>query len=189
MASKPFALIGAILVSVVFQTMASAQVVRQGDPSVQTDPNAFKSPMVIEASFVAADRSIWGDKSWHEGPDYKALGKYTVDGISLRGNIDPKTKETGAGIAMQAREVGNGILEVTVGLWLFNPKNNHDKRVTVLLDVLDGSQVVAHATSNSLEIEDKGRPRFEKFSFTMPVNVLKAEPAMKMRLTVTTKDD
>src|SRR3954465_2422241 len=110
------------------QGAAAAQVARQGTP----EPNAFVSPMVLEASFVAADRSIWGDKSWHEGPDYKALGKYTCDGVALRGDPDRQGKAATTGVAMRAREISDGKLEVTIGLWLFNPAHNHDKVVTLL---------------------------------------------------------
>ena len=189
MASKPVTLIIAVVAGVLSLMPASAQVVRQGNAGENRDPNAFTSPMVIEAGFVAADRTIWGDKAWHEGPDYKGLGKYTCDGIALRGDIDPKTKENTTGIAMKARSIGQGRLEVTVGLWLFNPKNNHDKSVTLLLEVLDGSKVVAQTTFNSISVEDKGRATARSFPFVVPMDVLKDPPAMKMRLTMTTKDD
>ena len=168
---------------------AAAQVARQGSANTNRDPNAFTSPMILEASFVAADRSIWGSTSWHEGPDYKALGKYTCDGIALRGDPDKKTNEAATGLAMRARELPGGKLELTVGLWLLNPSHNHDKLVTVFLEVLDGAEVVASTTFGPIEIEDKGRARPVSFPFVIPTAVLKAEPAMKMRLTVTTKDD
>jgi hypothetical protein len=167
---------------------AVAQVARQGTPVTPTDPNAFTSPMVLEASFAAADRSIWGDKSWHEGPDYKALGKYTCDGVALRGDTDKKTKEVGTGLAMRAREISGGKLEVTIGLWLFNPAHNHDKLVIILVDVLDGADVVARTTLGPIEVEDKGHTQARSFPFVMPAAVIKND-AMRMRLTMTTKDD
>jgi len=145
--------------------------------------------MVLEASFVAADRSIWGDKSWHEGPDYKALGQYTCDGIALRGDPDRKTNEAATGLAMRAKELPGGKLEITIGLWLLNPSHNHDKLVTVFLEVLDGAEVVARTTLGPIEVEDKGRTRPVSFPFVIPTAVLKTDRAMKMRLTVTTKDD
>lgn len=163
---------------------AAAQVVRQGTPEV----NAFNSPMVIEASFVAADRSIWGDKSWHEGPDYKALGKYTCDGVALRGDPDKTTKEVATGLAMRARELPGDKLEVTIGLWLLNPSRNHDKLVTILVEVLDGAEVVARTTLGPMEVEDKGHAQARSFPFVIPTAVIKTEP-MKMRMTMTTKDD
>lgn len=167
---------------------AAAQVARQGIPVISPDPNAFKSPMVLEASFVAADRSIWGDKSWHEGPDYKALGRYTCDGVALRGDVDPKTREVATGLAMRARELSGDKLEVTIGLWLFNPSHNHDKLVTILVDVLDGAEVVARTTLGPMEVEDKGHTQARSFPFVIPTAVIKSE-GMRMRLTVTTKDD
>ena len=167
---------------------AAAQVARQGTADTSPDPNAFKSPMVVEASFVAADRSIWGDKSWHEGPDYKALGKYTCDGVALRGDPDRKTKEVATGLAMRARELPGDKLEVTIGLWLLNPSHNHDKLVTILVEVLDGAEVVARTTLGPIEVEDKGHAQARTFPFVIPTAVIKTD-AMKMRLTMTTKDD
>ena len=75
-------------------------------------------------------------------------------------------------------------------MWLFNPKNNHDKSVTLLLEVLDGSKVVAQTTFNSIDVEDKGRATSRSFPFVVPMDVLKEDAsAMKMRLTMTTKDN
>jgi len=165
---------------------AAAQVARQGIPV--TSPNAFTSPMVLEASFVAADRSIWGDKSWHEGPDYKALGKYTCDGIALRGATDKQTNEAATGLAMRAREISGDKLEVTIGLWLLNPSRNHDKLVTILVEVLDDAEVVARTTLGPMEVEDKGHTQARSFPFVMPTAVIK-NAAMRMRLTMTTRDD
>lgn len=165
------------------QGAAAAQVARQGTP----DPNAFVSPMVLEASFVAADCSIWGDKSWHEGPDYKALGQFTCDGVALRGDPDRQTKAATTGLAMRAREIPDGKLEVTIGLWLLNPARNHDKLVTILVEVLDGADVVAHTTRDKIEVEDKGHARAASFPFVMPTAAIKTE-GMKIRLTMSTKD-
>ena len=144
--------------------------------------------MVLEASFVAADRSIWGDKSWHEGPDYKALGKYTCDGVALRGDPDKKTNEVTTGLAMRARELPGDKLEVTIGFWLLNPSRNHDKLVTMIVEVLDGAEVVARTTLGPMEVEDKGHTQARSFPFVMPTAVIKNE-AMRIRLTMTTKDD
>jgi hypothetical protein len=185
--SKRVVAIVTTLASLALQVSVGAQAVRQGN--AEPDANAFRSPMVIQASFVAADRSIWGDKSWHEGPDYKELGKYTCDGLALRGDRDPKTRENRTGIAMRARELTDGRLEVTVGLWIFNPSHNHDKAVTIFLEVLDGSQTVAQTTLGPMDVEDKGHASFAKYSFVVPTNVLKPAADMKMRLTMTTKDD
>ena len=178
-------LVSTCLTVLTLQSTAVAQVARQG---TNPDPNAFTSPMVLEASFVAADRSIWGNKSWHEGPDYKALGKYTCDGVALRGDPDPKTKEAATGLALRARELPGGKLEVTIGFWLLNPSHNHDKRITVFLEVLDGAEVVAHTTLGPIEVEDKGHTKPVSFPFVIPTAVLTTEQAMKMRLTVTAKD-
>jgi hypothetical protein len=175
--------VSSLLAVLTIQGAAAAQVARQGAP----DSNAFVSPMVLEVSFVAADRSIWGDKAWHEGPDYQGIGKFTCDGVALRGDPDRQTKAARTGLAMKAREISDGKLEVTLGLWLLNPARNHDKLVTILVEVLDGAEVVAHTTLDKIEIEDKGHARAGSFPFVMPTAAIKSE-GMKMRLTMTTRD-
>ena len=88
---------------------------------------------------------------------------------------------------MRAMELREGKLQVTILLRLFNPSHNHDKLVTVLLEVLDGAEVVARTTLGPIEVEE-GDTKSKSFPFVIPTAVLKIEEAMKMRLTVTTKD-
>ncbi len=56
-----------------FGPAPSAQVVTQGEPGSSQDPNAFRSPMVVETVFAAANRSLWkqpGD--WFDVPEVQA---------------------------------------------------------------------------------------------------------------------
>ena len=100
-----------------------------------------------------------------------------------------KTNETATGLALRAKGLPDGSsLEVTIGLWLLNPRHNHDKLVTVIVEVLDGAEVVAHTTLGPMEVEDKGHTQARSFNFVMPTAVIKTD-AMRMRLTMTTKDD
>jgi hypothetical protein len=46
---------------------------------------------------------------------------------------------------------------------------------------------VASTTLGPMEVEDKGHTQARSFPFVIPTAVIKAE--MKMRLTMTTKDD
>ena len=89
---------------------------------------------------------------------------------------------------MRARELPGDKLEVTIGLWLLNPSHNHDKLVTILVEVLDDAEVVARTTLGPMKVEDKGHTQARSFPFVMPTAVIKTE-AMRMRLTMTTKDD
>ena len=90
---------------------------------------------------------------------------------------------------MRAREISGDKLEVTIGLWLLNPSRNHDKLVTILVEVLDDAEVVARTTLGP----DGGRRQRAhaepgRFPFVMPTAVIK-NAAMRMRLTMTTRDD
>jgi len=89
---------------------------------------------------------------------------------------------------MRARELSGDRLEVTIGLWLLNPSRNHDKLVTILVEVLDDAEVVARTTLGPMEVEDKGHTQARSFPFVMPTAVIK-NAAMRMRLTMTTRDD
>jgi hypothetical protein len=169
--------------------VSSGQVARQGRVDADGDVNAFHSPMVLEASFVAASRSIWGKKGWFEGPDYIGLSKYSCDGVFLRGDVDGKTHEPTTGIAMHARELKGGQLEVTVGLSFLNPSHNHDKLVTVFLEIIDASHKVVETTFGPISVEDKGHAQHFSFPIVMPVSAVKDDGSMKMRLTVSTRDD
>ena len=167
---------------------AVAQVARQGTAVTPPDPNAFTSPMVLEASFVAADRSIWGDTSWHEGPDYKALGKYTCDGVALRATRTKRPEKSQPDSRCAPGNFPEASWKSPSGCGCSTLLDNHDKLVTILVDVLDGAEVVACTTLGPIEVEDKGHTQARTFPFVIPTSVIKTE-AMKIRLTMTTKDD
>lgn len=166
-----------------------AQTATQGNLNTNPIPTAFHSPMVLETMFVAADRAMWGKKDWHTIPEYNALGKYTCDGLTLRGGIiNKKTGAWPSGLLMKAKELAGGNLEISIMVWVFNPEHNHDKAVTLFFEILDGDRVVGTTTLGPLGVEDKGRPKGGSKKLVLPIEALKNDPRMKLRITMTTTD-
>ncbi len=164
-----------------------AQTARQGDANANSTPTAFHSPMVLETVFVLADRAMWGGTALVQ--EYNALGKYTCDGLALRGNtVNTVTGAWQSGLWMKARELANGKLEVSITVLVFNPKHNHDKKVTIFFEILDGDRVVATTTLGPFEVEDKGHAQDGSTRFALPTDTLKNDPPMKLRITMTAKD-
>jgi hypothetical protein len=162
-----------------------AQTAKQGE--LNSTPTTFHSPMVLETVFVLADRAMWRGTNLVQ--EYNALGKYTCDGLALRGNI--LNKETGAwqsGLWMMATELAGGKLEISIKVLVFNPKHNHDKAVTMLFEILDGDRVVATKTLGPFEVEDKGHAQNASTKLVLPTDTLKNDPPMKLRITMTAKD-
>jgi hypothetical protein len=71
---------------------------------------------------------------------------------------------------MHARELKDDRLEVEVRFRLWNPKSNHDKLVTIFLEVLgDDGMVIATTTAGPWSVEDKGHSYEESApKITMP---------------------
>src|SRR5262245_38955646 len=77
-------------------TSAWAQSAVQGDEEeIQTD---FHSPMVVNTVLAAADKNYWHTKDWFSVQEYKDLGKFTCDGVSLRSDYKPKKNTWNSGL-------------------------------------------------------------------------------------------
>jgi len=164
-----------------------AQTARQGDRNANYTPTAFRSPMVLETPFVLADPAMWGGTDLVQ--EYNDLGKYTCDGLALRGRIlDKKTGEWQSGLWMKAKERGGGKLEISIRVLVRNPKHNHDKHVTIFFEIIDRDQVVAATTLGPVEVEDKGWSQDFSTKLLLPIDTLKSDPTMKLRITMTAKD-
>ena len=165
------------------------QVARQGDPEAKPIPTAFHSPMILEVPFIAADRSTWG-KGWQAPPAYVELGKYTVDNVSIRGPRRGSGWESGLWVRSTLRS-GNR-LELEIGALATNPKNNHDKSVTLHFEFLNGTQSIGTAQLGPIGAGDNGlsspsRPMTIKITNISPEQ-LKTDPPTTLRLTVTARD-
>ncbi|MBI3450252.1 MAG: hypothetical protein HY049_15225 [Acidobacteria bacterium] len=152
----------------------------------------FRSPMVIDTIFVAADRSRWLSKGssfdWFSADEYRVLGKYRCDGLSIRANDYANAGAWDSGLYFRPRELPDGMVEVEVWVSVLNPRKNHDKSVTVTLEVRNGDEVVTTATIGPWKVEDKGREKVRKGSLTVPSSQLKTDPMTSLRITLTARD-
>jgi hypothetical protein len=192
---------------VILSASALGQTAKQGDASA--DPTVFHSPMVLEAAFAPADRSLWVSdewtaakeaindiKPWRSGyfttVEYHGLSKFSCDGVSLRGDSDdgffwnrPPTPQWRSGLTMKQRDLGEGNIEIKVVVLLTNPKHNHDKMVMLRLDVVNGDDVVSSATLRSNVEEGDSAHRA---TTNLVIASTSIQPTTRLRLTMTTQD-
>ena len=149
-----------------------------------------RSPMTLEAAFAAADRSLWGDgRTWFTTPEYHDLGEYSCDGVWLRANYRKHLDAWDSGLQMTARDVAHGKVEVRVKVSITDPSHNHDKIVTVMLQIRNGEQVVQNAVIGPISVEDNNNDVGKAVTLTLPADALKTDPMTRLRLTVTTQDN
>jgi len=155
-------------------------------------PTEFHSPMIIDTIFIVADRSRWqvrGKSSeWFTSDEYHDLGKYRCDGLSLRQDYDAEKGTWESGLSVKPQELESGDVETRVRLSVFNPKHNHDKLVTVTLEVRNGEKVVGMATIGPWKVEDKGRENTNKGTIIIPASELSTNPTTALRITVSAQD-
>jgi hypothetical protein len=155
-----------------FSYLVVAQTVgRTGASALPALPNAYHSPMVIETAFPA-NPSLWMDTDSLAGfksgrsihgklgkrfsiPEWYALGKFTCDGLSLRGDAKSDGSWGDAGLTMMVKPLSGAFL-VTLGATIHNSMPDHDKTATVHFEVLNGHGVIAK-DSCRIETRDTGR--------------------------------
>ena len=180
-----------VLLMAVSIPYAAAQAARQGDAS--NEKTTFTSPMVLETVFAAADRSLWDPAkghvagAWFSTEDYRGLGRFSCDGVYLRSDFKRKQGTWKPGLEMSVKEGEGGQVQVKVRATADNPKDNRDRKVDILFEVMNGEKVIASA-SDSKGIEE-GDEKGITVNFTLPAADLIAEPMTKLRLTVKTLRD
>lgn len=196
----------AILASLVLGTLVNAQIATQGDARTRADPTEFHSPMVLSTVFAAADPSLWvsdawtpeDHKSWRKGafttPEYHDLGKFTCDGLSLRGDYNNRKNTWESGLSMEVHKLAGQRVEVRIRATVTNPghgHNVHDKVATLVLDVLNGEESVASTTmaikvsaSWVGKVEDNDR----EARLVLAADNLKTNPVTRLRITMSTRD-
>ena len=180
-----------VLLMAVSIPYAAAQAARQGDAS--NEKTSFTSPMVLETVFAAADRSLWDPAkghvagAWFSTEDYRGLGRFSCDGVYLRSDFKRKQGTWKPGLEMSVKEGEGGQVQVKVRATADNPKDNRDRKVDILFEVMNGEKVIASA-SDSRGIEE-GDATGITVNFTLPAADLIAEPMTKLRLTVKTLRD
>jgi len=165
-------------------------------------PNAFRSLMVLETPFPA-NPSLWMDTDSLAGfksgrsiqgklgtrfstPDWYALGKFTCDGVSLRGDARPDGSWNNAGLTMMVKPLTGAFL-VTLDATIHNLTPSSDKTATVSFEVLSGEDVIAK-DSCRIATRDNGRGGH---SGNVKLVLWRDElaSATKLRTTMTTVDD
>ncbi len=90
---------------------------------------------------------------------------------------------------MRVRLQPDNRAEVTIRVKLLNPRHNHDKSVTILMEVLNGTEVAASRKLGPLDVEDKGHAFTSETRITVPLDALKTDPMTKLRITMTATND
>ena len=165
----------------------AAQTVKQGETPAASDKTIFTSPMILETVFAAADRSLWDPTkghpmgAWFSAPEYEGLVEYSCDGVHLR-HFDHKQKTWQSGLAMSVMPGEGGMLNVAVRAMIDNPKKNHDRKIEVLFEVMNGDKVVASTTVKRGVEEGDEKPLLTHFTLA-PADLIQ-EPMTRLRLTI-----
>lgn len=170
----------------------AAQTVKQGagSPAEQT---SFNSPMVLETEFAAANRSLWEPSQGHEPgawfstEEYHALGRFSCDGVYLRKDFNGKHGTWKSGLEMAVLPAEGGNLTVKVRAAADNPDDNHDRKVDILIEVVNGDKVIA--TASPSKVIEEGNSKYFTTNFSLPAALLRSAPATKLRMTVKTAWD
>jgi hypothetical protein len=166
---------------------AAAQTATQGGDT-SNEKADFKSPMVLETVFAAADRSLWdptkGHKlgEWFSTDEYHGLGKFNCDGVYLRSNYNEKKGTWNPGLEMAVTTGAQGQVQVKVRAIADNPKGNKDRKVSILFEAMNGDKVLSSALGTHGVEEGDEKPVTVNFSFA-PTDLV-ADPMTKLRLTV-----
>lgn len=183
MKSRTFGCFGLLLAVVSTLSSTVALDVKQGASGTM-----FNSPMIINTAFAATDRALWGNGDWFAVDDYKNLGRFTCEGVSIRREYNQRRQTWDPGLELAVHVKSPGVVQVKARVSVYNPEHNHDKAVTVLLEIMDGDQVFRTATVGPIKIEDDGE-KDERATLLVPTELLEKQPSPTLRLTVVAKND
>ncbi|MEX1245038.1 MAG: hypothetical protein WEB59_06260 [Thermoanaerobaculia bacterium] len=130
----------------------------------------FTSPMVIETPFfmAAVPRDVKETLAWGRGMD--PLNRYHCDNVEI------------SDLAMKLKEKRSGIADLSIMVVLHN-RPGHDRLVTLLLEAVNGEEVVATASLNRIKVEETDtKQRFT--SMTVARDKL-VRGTTKLRITIT----
>lgn len=185
---RPSKCLGVLLAVIGTLSSVDALDVKQGMFG-GAESSVFNSPMIITTALAATDRSLWGDGDWFAVDDYKNLGRFTCEGVSIRRDYDRRQQTWDSGLELAARVKSPGVVQLKARVSIYNPKHNQDKAVTVLFEIMDGDQVLKTATVGPIKVEDDGGEDDERVALLFPIGLLDKQPAPTLRLTVVAKND
>jgi hypothetical protein len=149
--------------------------------------------MILETVFAAADDSLWEMSSgrlpgaFFSVEEYRALGRYSCEGVFLRHKYDKATERWEPGLDMSVTKTPDGKLSVRVRAHIDNPKKNHDRKTETLFEVLNGDQLVASSTVKRSIEEGDEKPVMALF--TLSPSDLVEDSMTKLRITLKVEMD
>lgn len=141
-------------------------------------------PLVVDTEFAALDRALWGKGEWFSVPAYHALGEQAYDKVMIRRHQNDKAGTWDSGLEMSVAMKEEGTVLVKTRLTVLNPKGSHDKTVMVLVEVMQGTVTVRKANLK-MDVESR-EEKSSQATFTLPTDLLTSQPALSLRLTLTT---
>ncbi len=178
---------GLLLTAVGFLSPSAALDVKQGSFGA-AESSEFTSPMILTTAFAATDRALWGNGHWFAVDEYKKLGRFSCDGVSIRRDYNHRKQTWDPGLELAVRVKSRDLVQVKARVSIYNPKHNHDKAVTVLLEIMDGDQVLQAATVGPIKAADDGDEEDETASLMMPAELLSKQPSPTLRVTVVARN-
>jgi hypothetical protein len=135
----------------------------------------FHSPMVLSLPFPLTDRTQWSSSKWSDESATEQLADYRCDGISIQD------------LQMRAVPLRNGMLQIQVK-GNFDSYKDHDKRVDMEFELLNGDVVAATGHGDRLKAPDGERKAFH-FDFTIPAAAVQSAPPTRLQITVRDHED
>lgn len=164
------------------------QTATQGDPAKVTNPTEFHSPMVLETAFPS-ENALHGGR-WVSLPEWVELGKFTCDGVALKGDRDESfywdrlnAEHWYPGLKMKMQQLANGNVGIDLQVRVNNPKHNEDKIVNVRVEIVNGVEVVA-AEQARIKAKDNGKANDALLTAVFPRASIR--PTTNLRITMTT---
>lgn len=171
------------------RSVGLAQTATQGTET-RLSQTEFHSPMVLETAFPSENALRGG--GWVYLPEWLELGKFTCDGVALKGENDegffwdrPTTKRWDSGLKVKTQALPNNNVEVRFRVSVNNPQHNHDKMVSVRIEIVNGDEIVALEPAR-IKAKDNGDGHAALLKTV--ISRVAITPTTKLRITVTTQD-
>lgn len=130
--------------------------------------------MVLEAPLFMANPTARVEK-WRSSKDFADLRVFRCQGISV------------SRLMARVKKAGENDLAVSFQVRLFNPDNNHDKAVRVVVALRNGEETIGTASFGPVKVEESDSVTRE-VSITVPASSLKTDPFTTLQLTLTAVD-
>src|SRR6267142_5543949 len=112
-------LVGRLLTIFTVVSTLPAQEVKQGTFG-EAGSIEFTSPMILKTVFAATDRSLWGKGDWFAVDEYRNLGKFTCDGVSIRRHYRHRHETWDAGLEVSVRSKISDTVQVRTRITVRN---------------------------------------------------------------------